>query len=415
MTLQRVLFASSFASIAATAAVVIAVIAATADEHVWWKEMERLQHFASHIVASQWDDDAARTRWLTDAANDLDMHLVVKSNDGDVLFDGGPGGPCTAPSSMSFPIERTDGTTLGKMTVCRHGQHMPPFRAALAIGGVLSALWFLSALFARRAARPIMHLVDVAKRIGNGDLRARPKLGHRAVVEVRALADAIAEMADRIEQQLKDQRALLAGASHEMRTPLGHLRILVELLRANPSPKVIDDIEREVVEMDALIEKLLASSRLDFSLAEKRDVDARDLAERALQRAGEATAKLTVGDGDAKFHGDPTLLLGAIGNLVENAKSHGVMLASLTVELRTDEVAFVVDDEGPGIAAGDEERVFEPFFHKSAPGATNGSLGLGLSLVKRIAEAHGGRAFATNRVDSSGAAIGARIGFTAAR
>jgi two-component system OmpR family sensor kinase len=215
-------------------------------------------------------------------------------------------------------------------------------------------------------------------------------------------------LADRIEKQLKDQRALLAGASHEMRTPLGHLRILVELMRANATPKVVDDIEREVVEMDALIEKLLASSRLDFSLAEKRDVDAKDLAVRALERASVDATKLALTSPSAPtaFRGDPTLLLGAIGNLIENAKTHGNGIIAVTVDARDDEIAFVVDDGGPGIAAEDEERVFEPFFHKG----DQGTLGLGLSLVKRIAEAHGGRAFATTRPEGGG-----RVGFTVAR
>jgi signal transduction histidine kinase len=273
-------------------------------------------------------------------------------------------------------------------------------------------LWLVSAIVARKTARPIRHLVDVAKRIGDGDLRARPQVGRRAVLEVRALADALGEMADRIETQLKDQRALLAGASHEMRTPLGHLRILVELLRQQPSDKVISDVEREVVEMDALIEKLLASSRLDFSLADKRDVDCADLARRALERSGEPVAKLNiVDDTNTHVHGDPTLLLGAVTNLVENAKSHGIELVALTVEQRGDELAFIVDDKGPGIAAEDADKVFEPFFHRARGDGAQGSLGLGLSLVKRIAEAHGGRAFAASHDD----APGARVGFTVLR
>jgi two-component system, OmpR family, sensor kinase len=282
-------------------------------------------------------------------------------------------------------------------------------------------LWGIAGVIARRAARPLLSLVDVTRRIGEGDLQARPYARH-TIVEIKKLSDAIGEMAERIEQQMKDQRALLAGASHELRTPLGHLRILVELLRT-PAPsgeasaKVIDDVEREVVEMDALVGKLLASARLDFSMADKREVDAVDLARRALERVGEPIAKLVVQGERSVFTGDPTLVLGAIGNLLENARSHGVSVVNLTVEARADEIAFVVDDAGAGIAPDDEERVFEPFFHKDRRGSSgatgeraNGSLGLGLALVKRIAIAHGGRAFATTRSEGGG-----RVGFTVAR
>jgi signal transduction histidine kinase len=211
---------------------------------------------------------------------------------------------------------------------------------------------------------------------------------------------------------VKDQRALLACASHELRTPLGHLRILVELLRQQPSDKVIDDVEREVVDMDALVGKLLASARLDFSLAEKRDVDAVDLARRALERVGEDPTKLVHDpdapgtESDTKARGDPTLLLGALTNILENARTHGAGVVKLTIEARGRELAFFVDDNGPGIDEADAERVFEPFFHRGQ----KGSLGLGLTLVRRIAEAHGGRAFA-----GRGPAGGARVGFTISR
>ncbi len=416
ITLHRVLFFGGFASIAATAAAVMFVVSLSSGPNAWWHEMARFRAFASSQLARTWDDPAARAQLLSDAARDLEVRVVLVDRDGAVLFTGGRPGDCGAASSFAFDVRDDGGHKLGRLTACRPGQHGPPWRGALALAAALSVLWTVSAVFARAAARPIRNLVDVARRIGEGDLRARPRVGRRAVLEVRVLADALSEMADRIETQLRDQRALLAGASHEMRTPLGHLRILVELLRDKPSDKVVDDIEREVLEMDALIEKLLASSRLDFALADKRDVDAVDLARRALERAGEPPDKLTLpvagpsGTGSEGLRaitvrGDPTLLLGALGNLLENARTHGGGVVRLILEPREDELAFVVEDSGQGVAPEDAERVFEPFFHRG----DKGSLGLGLSLVKRIAEAHGGVAFAGQKGGAG------RFGFTVAR
>ena len=411
LTLRRALFAASFFSILATALVVVTIIAVTSDDRAWWREMQRAQRFASAQLAAVWSDPPARDRLIQDAARELEVQIELRDVDGRVLVQAGPAGECWAWDAV---IEH-EGVRYGSVRACRPGERTPPWRGLLALAASLLVLWTIAGVVARRATRPLLSLVDVARRIGEGDLQARPHARH-SVVEIRKLADAIGEMAERIEQQMKDQRALLAGASHELRTPLGHLRILVELLRANPSDKVVDDVEREVVDMDALVGKLLASARLDFSMADKREVDAADLARRALERVGEPVSKLhVVGTAASTFTGDPTLVLGAISNVLENARTHGVSVVKLTVEPRADEIVFVVDDAGAGIAPDDEERVFEPFFHKdrrtaSSDGKTNGSLGLGLALVRRIAAAHGGRAFATTRSEGGG-----RVGFTVAR
>lgn len=406
------MFAASFLSILATAAVVVAVIGATADDRSWTGEMKRGERFVSSRLVAVWEQPDERDQLIAAAARDLEVQITLRDARGKVLVSAGPAGDCLM-GNFAFAIEK-DGVKIGDVVSCRPGERSPPWRGFLAVASALLVLWTIAGLASRRASRPMQQLVDVARRIGEGDLTARPHARH-SVVEIALLAEAIGEMAERIEQQMKDQRALLAGASHELRTPLGHLRILVELLRTpaadgTTSAKVIDDVEREVVEMDALVGKLLASARLDFSMADKREIDAADLARRALERIGEPVAKLVIAGVRTSLTGDPTLLLGALTNLLENARSHGTGVETLTVEARDDDVRFVVDDAGPGIPAADEERVFEPFFHKAAADHPGGSLGLGLALVRRIAEAHGGSAFATTRPEGGG-----RVGFTVAR
>jgi signal transduction histidine kinase len=155
------------------------------------------------------------------------------------------------------------------------------------------------------------------------------------------------------------------------------------------------------------VSELLASSRLDFAALTPVDLDAADLARRALERAGLPETKLVLTTENAKLRADPTLLSRALANLLVNAKRHGGGVERLEVKAVGERLQFAVEDAGPGIAEGDERRIFETFFQR--PGASveeKGALGLGLALVKRIAEAHGGVVFAGNRPSG-----GARIGF----
>jgi len=107
-------------------------------------------------------------------------------------------------------------------------------------------------------------------------------------------------------------------------------------------------------------------------------------------------------------HADATLLARALAILIDNARKHGARSATLHVEHEGDHTRFALEDDGPGFGANDVERVFTPFArgHGKPPDEQSG-VGLGLYLLKRIAEAHGGKAFATNRPTA-----GARVGFS---
>ncbi|MBI1944145.1 MAG: HAMP domain-containing protein [Deltaproteobacteria bacterium] len=275
-----------------------------------------------------------------------------------------------------------------------------PWSPALAICAAVLVVWGITGAFARRATRPLVELADVARRIGEGDLGARPRRHPREIREVKHLGDALTEMAGRIEQQIADQRALLAGASHELRTPLGHLRLLVDTQREQPSAQTLDHIEREVIEMDALVGKLLTQARLDFSVAERRITDVVEIARRALARAALPDGLLRAPP-TLVLSVDPTLILGAMTNLLDNAAAHGGGAVALVVEAIEGGARVLVDDAGPGVPAEERAKIFLPFVHRGAAG----SLGLGLHLVRRIAEAHGGRVVCEDR-DGGGARIG---------
>jgi signal transduction histidine kinase len=291
----------------------------------------------------------------------------------------------------------------------------------------LATLWMAAGGIAWALTRPLLELVSVTRDIGAGKLDRRMRLvplGHRGH-EVAMLARSVNTMAERIERQINDQRELLATVSHELRTPLGHLRVLIDTAReqlqqpvdreasrhgrgdelAAAQAHVFDELEREVVELDGLVDQLLVHSRLEFERLELRPLDPVALAVRALERLGEDASKLEVETEVEQLVGDPTLLGRAVANLLSNAREHGGGLDRLRVtDGARGQLCFVVEDRGPGFAEAERETVFESFVQGQAH--AGGSLGLGLSLVQRIAVAHGGRAWADNRETG-----GARVGF----
>lgn len=287
--------------------------------------------------------------------------------------------------------------------------HRAPYWVALVTAA--GVLWMASLVLARRLVRPLRELARVARDLGDGDLSSRARVRPHDTTEMQVVARAVNDMAGRVEKQLVDQRELIAAVSHEIRSPLARVRVLSELLRDRGADRaLLDGLDREVVEIDALVGDLLASSRLDFSMTSFRELDATSVAVEALERAGLPATLLVVTASNRRFDGDATLVGRALGNLLENAGRHGDGATALLVEGDGAEITFAVTDSGPGFPPELLDRAFEAFQRGQAERRGSTSLGLGLALVRRIAEAHGGTAHAENLAGG-----GARVALTLRR
>ncbi|WP_438019278.1 HAMP domain-containing sensor histidine kinase [Sorangium sp. So ce315] len=399
--------------ITAVAAVATTVAIDRVGNSGWRREHARAQSFVGHQFQRVWGDPVARDALARVIAEDFDTDLELLDATGRRLARYGQ--PCRA-HALVAPV-RGEGGPLGTVLLCPgRGRSGAPLRFALPLLAVTFVLWAASGLISRRLARPLVDLAHVAHEIGAGKLSSRVRLDCHGQGEVSVVAEAVNDMAARIERQLADQRELLAAVSHELRTPLARIRLLTEMARGDgaPSASVLDDLDREVMEIDALVGDLLASSRLDFAALTLTRLDPAEAAVRALERAGLDPALLEVAEQTPAFEADATLLARALANLLENARAHGGGADRLRVRPGGPRsVVFEVEDRGPGFAEGEETRIFEPFFRReraqgSHDGAERGSLGLGLTLCKRIAEAHGGRAFAERR-EGGGARVGIEL------
>ncbi len=204
--------------------------------------------------------------------------------------------------------------------------------------------------------------------------------------EVAAVAQSFNRAADHIHRMIMAHRALLANASHELRSPLARLRMAIDLYEQSPDDARKNEIVRNLGELDAIVEEILLASRLDHAdrLDHVEPVDLLALASEEGARNG-----IEVCGTPATVSGDPRLLTRLIRNLMQNALRHGAPPISAEVESAGRIVRLSVRDHGDGIPEGEGQRVFEPFYRPSGRGETAGGWGLGLSLVRQIAGHHG--------------------------
>jgi signal transduction histidine kinase len=275
------------------------------------------------------------------------------------------------------------------------GLPVPPLLpgSGLGLGAILVVLFLAVAIGAwpvvRRLTRRLEALQRGVERFGAGQLQQR--VDDRGRDEVAALATSFNRAAERIEVLVRSHQSLLANASHELRSPLARMKMAVAMLDgAAPEQRVRlkREIDTNIAELDGLVEEVLLASRLDVQAT----LDRRDTVD-LLAVAAEEGARVgaTVhGVSPIALTGDERLLRRALRNLLENARRYAG--EQIDVMLVRDGAAAEVRvcDRGPGVPSPMRERIFEPFFRLPGHAEREGGVGLGLSLVKQIAERHGG-------------------------
>jgi two-component system, OmpR family, sensor kinase len=293
-------------------------------------------------------------------------------------------------------------------------------QAFVLAGAVVLVLALLASYLAgARVSAPLRRMAQVAARVDAGDLGPRMEPPPGRVDEVKVLAEAFNRMLDRLSEAFASQREFVADASHELRTPLTVIRGQLEVLAAQENPAAADvkRVERlaqaEITRISRLVDDLLVlaqAERTDFLRTEPIDLepfvtDLWDGVSLTADRRFELGA-MPNGTLDA----DPDRIAQALRNLARNAIEHtddpdGLVRLEVT-RLAPDRIRFLVVDDGPGIPAPERERVFERF-HRTDTGRTRatGGAGLGLAIVRAIAEAHRGSVRVRDSLNGGGAEV----------
>jgi len=245
-----------------------------------------------------------------------------------------------------------------------------------------------------RALRPVRVMTHYAAGIADATASDRLALPP-AMDELGELASTLNGMLDRLAQGAQRQREFVSDASHELRSPIAATRVLLEVALAHPDREqpeaVLRGVMAETARLEGLVADLLALARLDERQAivhEEIDLDDIVLEDAARARP---VAVDTRGVTGFKVRGERKSLSHLVRNLLDNATRHAASRVAVSTRLDDGVPVLLVDDDGPGIPEADRARVFERFTRLSSSRSRDGGgAGLGLALVRRIAEQHGG-------------------------
>lgn len=371
----------------------------------------KLARYVAEDLARVYDDPPAFDRELERASTTLEWTIEIRDGDRVVAKKTPPNlrPEQTVPFRRgTVPLAASGGKALTLAYEVHPPGPPPGMRYPTLVGLVLLVAGVASFLAARSVTRPLAELTAATRAFGGGRLDARAKM--KRADEIGEVASAFDDMADRVARLLLAERELLANVSHELRTPLARIRVALDLANeAEPSVAVesLAGIAEDLAELERIVDDVLAAARLahqdgspaSSSFPVRREaIPMTPLVDKSVAkfRSQHPGRRLSVElDRDLPIvEGDPILVRRVIDNLLDNAHKYSNGADDpIAVRATSDAEAVLVEvkDRGVGIAPSDLERVFEPFYRsdRSRTRATGG-LGLGLALVKRVVDAHGG-------------------------
>jgi signal transduction histidine kinase len=377
---------------------VLCALAVAAANWLLFRDERPLRDFATFVVDDLPEDDpAAFERGIKKRAKRLHASITVWDRDGKRLAHAGRRLP--APEERRRRgrwIGGRDGVLVqlgdGRRVAIAHNHDLavPVPHIFLPLGFLAVALLLGSYWSARRITHRLSQLEASVSRFGQGELAVRAaENGHD---EIARLAQAFNRSASRIAGLVRTQRSMLQSASHELRSPLARLRMAIELfgdgLDDDTRKRLTNEAERDIIELDELIDELLLAARLEDTELPK-ELGPVDLAALARQEV----SLLGVSSRIEELHvtGNARMLKTLLRNLLENAKRHGRDPVTLTLRREGDDAVVSVEDAGDGVPAEDQARIFEPFYRAAgAREGRGGGTGLGLALVRSVARHHGG-------------------------
>ena len=306
------------------------------------------------------------------------------------------GGPGAMPQRgmRDFDVRLNDGQWVRISAV--HETDAPPALPADLITNLLLTLIIVSAVVmvaVRQATKPLKHLATAADTLGR-NLDA-PPLAEEGPTETRRAAQAFTRMQSRIKRLVDERARALAAVSHDLRTPLTRLRLRAELV---DDEKLRDQMAGDLDAMSAMIDATLDYLRGLQDSEVVRPIDMNALLQSLAEDAAVLGKTIGVeGTATSPYTGRLTALRRALQNLIDNAIKYGHG-ARIRIEDDGATLRLIVEDDGPGIAPAELDRVTEPFYRPDASRSREtGGVGLGLSIVKDIARLHGGEILLANR------------------
>ncbi len=376
--------------------------------------------------------------------------VIVRDSTGQLIGQASARPVRVPGQGLEFQVNMPDGTSLsiqlpprsrGPTDGARASLPGPPFgpEPARWFGsnlqrnpGFLLWLWGIVALAVALGSYPVVRRLTLrleglrkgVERWGAGDLRARVVVHGRD--EVAFLGERFNAAADRIESLVQTHKSLLANTSHELRAPLARIRMGLELMETAPTTGLKAELARNINELDGLIEEILLSSRLDAAQhshgVEIGKPETLDLLKIAQDECDKLGVPLLCKAPSLPIQGVPRLLRRLMRNLLENAQRHGgsgvemhlralaagvdgsttaaTTGAGLTAQADSGDTGAIeieVCDRGPGVPEAEQQRIFEPFYRSQYASERDGGVGLGLSLVRSIAQSHQGSVHCYNR------------------